>query len=75
MAHHVRQNLENRFSRRVADSVVGTLERFPILLKQLNSALILLSREAGNGNTRGIAAGVEPTTITTREPLTASATK
>lgn len=43
LAHHVRQSLKARL-RRLGDLVAFTMERFPLALKQLNSALVLLDK-------------------------------
>ena len=39
LAHHVRQSLKARLSR-LGDLIAFTMERFPLALKQLNSALV-----------------------------------
>jgi hypothetical protein len=44
VADHVRQKLTTRFSRTIANGVVAVAESFPPLLKQLNSALIVLKK-------------------------------
>jgi len=75
VAHHVREKLEQRFSKGLAAAMTGTLERFPILLKQLNSALILLRRNAGFTKPSQISAGVEPENLPSREPYTADTAK
>lgn len=73
VAHHIKNKLETRYSPALADVAVNTLEKFPFLLKQLNSALILLTKEPANA--RRTPARTSAVQSTTREPLAATAAK
>lgn len=44
VAHHVREKLQKKLSPSVGEIVAKTIERFPLSLKQLNSALIILTK-------------------------------
>ena len=44
VANHVRQKLNHKLSDSISTHAIALLERFPVLLKQLNSALILLRK-------------------------------
>jgi ubiquinone/menaquinone biosynthesis C-methylase UbiE/uncharacterized protein YbaR (Trm112 family) len=44
VAHHVRKQLEKKLSPALGEMAVKAIERFPLSLKQLNSALIILTK-------------------------------
>ena len=46
VADHVRKKLENKLSRGIGGLVTKAIEKFPVSLKQLNSALIILGKPA-----------------------------
>ncbi|MBA4149182.1 MAG: class I SAM-dependent methyltransferase [Verrucomicrobia bacterium] len=74
VAHHVQDKLQTRYSSAIADVVVSTLETFPFLLKQLNSALILLTKETATGGRHTVTQSQTAQT-TTRDSIAASASK
>jgi ubiquinone/menaquinone biosynthesis C-methylase UbiE/uncharacterized protein YbaR (Trm112 family) len=59
VAEHVRKNLNNKFSK-VGDMVVHAIERVPLALKQLNSALIILKKHPAK---RSFAVPIQPLRI------------
>ncbi|MFN7137788.1 MAG: class I SAM-dependent methyltransferase [Limisphaerales bacterium] len=74
VAHHVREKLQTRYATGVAEMVVNTLERFPVLLKQLNSALIILTKES-SPRRKPTSQRAQSIQNATREPDVAAAAK
>ncbi len=70
VAHHVRENLQQKYSVGMVDAVLTTMEKFPFLLKQLNSALIILTKETAG---RSKSSGSRPESVIKYSPESATA--
>ncbi len=57
VANHVRQELAGRLSRTLGSALVKFMETFPFTLKQLNSAVVLLSKPPARATTHRSNAG------------------